>query len=263
MDTVKVLMLGDIMGRPGCRAIFIGLKSLIHSTGADIVVANGENASDGKGIFPQDLDGLYKSGVHVVTSGNHIWQKKEILPILDEDQRLLRPANYPDGVPGKGWCVVPIRDTKVAVCNLQGRVQLPDILCPFKTGEDLSARLRRETNIILIDFHAEFPEEKEALAFHLDGKVTAVIGTHTHVQTADEKILEGGTGYITDIGMTGPSDSVIGMQVDTAILRGLTQMPLLLEVGEHTAEINGILLQIDAITGRTVSIERIKEKSLV
>jgi metallophosphoesterase (TIGR00282 family) len=263
IESVNVLVLGDIVGRPGCRALFAGLKNIKQKTQADVVVVNGENASDGKGITPSDVEDFYRSGVDVITSGNHIWQKKEIIRTLQSDTRLLRPENYPVGVPGSGHCVITAKGISVGVCNLEGRLYLSDIRCPFKIGSEIVARLQKETNIIIVDFHAESPEEKEALALYLDGRVSAVVGTHTHVQTADERILPQGTGYITDIGMTGPKDSCIGMDIQIAVKRGLTQMPLKMEVANTAAEINGVFLKIDAVTGKTRSIRRIRESSAV
>jgi metallophosphoesterase (TIGR00282 family) len=259
--SIRALVLGDIVGKPGCRALFLGLSTLKERTKADIVIANGENASEGRGITPGEMEKLFGSGVDVITSGNHIWQKKEILPFLQNEDRLLRPENYPQEVEGKGSCLVPIRGASVAVVNLQGRMHLSNLRCPFKVGSDLAARLRKKTKIIIVDFHAEATEEKEALAIYLDGKVSALVGTHTHVQTADERILPKGTGYITDIGMIGPTASVIGMNAETAVRRSLTQIPLRLEVVDRTAEINGVLLDIGETTGKTISISRIKELS--
>ena len=263
VDTCVVLVIGDIVGKAGCRAVFATLNKLKQKNQADFVIANGENASEGKGITPADAEDLFKSGVDVITSGNHIWQKKEILDILKSDSRLLRPENYPVGVPGSGNCVAKVRDISIGVCNLEGRVYLSNIRCPFKVGRDTVTRMRKDTNILIVDFHAESPEEKEALAIYLDGRVSAVVGTHTHVQTADERILPKGTGYITDIGMTGPKDSCIGMDSAIALKRGLTQMPLKMEVANTTAEIHGVCLKIDISSGKTLSIERVKEMSVV
>lgn len=260
---MRALVLGDVVGAPGCRAVYAGLGGLVSRTRADLVIANGENAADGRGIRPQDATALFAAGVHVVTSGNHIWQKREILPLLDSEDRLLRPENYPVGVPGKGHCVLSIRGTTVAVLNLQGREQLPTIRCPFRVGRESVARLAQQGAVILVDFHAEAPDEKEALAYHLDGRCAVVFGTHTHVQTADERILRGGTGFITDIGMTGPADSIIGMSVETGIRRGQTQMPLRMEVEDRPAQICGILVEIDTERRAATAITRIREVSSV
>jgi metallophosphoesterase (TIGR00282 family) len=260
---LRALILGDVVGAPGCRAVFSGLSGLAARNRADLVIANGENAADGRGIRPQDAAAMFAAGVQVITSGNHIWQKREILPLLESEDRLLRPENYPAGVPGKGHCVVPVKGTSVAVLNLQGREQLPSIRCPFRVGRESVARLAQQGAVVLIDFHAEAPDEKEALAYHLDGRCALVFGTHTHVQTADERILRGGTGFITDIGMTGPMESIIGMGVETGIRRGQTQMPLRMEVEDKPAQICGILVEIDPERRAAVSITRIREVSAV
>lgn len=188
---MSALVLGDIVGQPGCRALFIGLKPLVKRYNADLVVVNGENAADGLGITPQIVSQLLSDGVDVITTGNHIWQKREIYPVLDENPRILRPANYPHCKVGRGHTVIEVKGTNVAVVNLQGRVRMSDIDCPFTVGKDLIRKLRDTNKIVIVDFHAEEPEEKEALAYWLNGMVTAVVGTHTHVQTADERILSG------------------------------------------------------------------------
>ena len=256
-----MLFLGDVVGQPGCRALFMGLPSLMKKTKADLVIANGENAADGLGLTPEIAGSMFKSGVDVITSGNHIWQRREILPLLDSDGRILRPENYPLGVPGKGHLVVTRREVPVAVVNLQGLVQLPDIRCPFAVGADLVKRLRGKSRIIVVDFHAEAPEEKEALALYLDGSISALVGTHTHVQTADEKILPGGSGYIGDAGMTGPKNGVIGMKRDISVKRSLMQIPFKMEVEEGPSVIMGVLLEIAAADGKTVSIHKINQSA--
>jgi metallophosphoesterase (TIGR00282 family) len=245
------------VGQPGCRAVFITLQSLLRELKADFVIANGENAADGLGLTPELADGLFKSGVDVITSGNHIWQKREILPLLDSDFRLLRPENYPVGVPGHGSCVVSRKGVEVAVLSLQGRLHMYSIRCPFAVGSELVRRLRNQTRVIVVDFHAEAPEEKEALGLYLDGSVSAVIGTHTHVQTADERILPHGTAYITDAGMTGPKNGVIGMKPDISLSRALTQIPYKMEVEDSEAVVNGIVVDIDTSSGRSLSIRRV------
>ncbi len=260
---LRALILGDIVGKPGYRALFIGLKGLIRKNSIDIVIANGENAADGYGLTPEIARSIFQSGVNVITSGNHIWQKQEIFPVLDSEDCLLRPDNYPDGVPGHGSCLAEVGDIKVGVINLEGRLQMSNIRCPFKIADHLIGKLKRTTNIIIVDFHAEIPEEKEALGYYLDGRVSAVVGTHTHVQTADERVLPHGTAYITDIGMTGPSDSVIGMRVEDALRRSLTQMPIRMEVAEKPADIMGVVIEIDTSSGKALSIKRIKARSMV
>jgi len=222
------------------------------------VIANGENATDGLGITPEAAEGLFKSGVDVITSGNHIWQRKEIIPMLERDNRILRPENYPSGVPGGGLSLITKKQVPIAVINLQGRVNMYSIRCPFKVGEGLVRQLRKKTKLIVVDFHAELPEEKEALALHLDGKISALVGTHTHVQTADEKILPGGTAYITDIGMSGPVGGVIGMKRDISIRRSLMQIPYKMEVEESAAVVMGVILTVAVESGKALSIERVR-----
>lgn len=260
--TLKVLLLGDVVGQPGCRALFMGLPSIVKKTHCDLVIANGENAADGFGMTPELVASFFKSGVDVITSGNHIWQRREILPLLESEDRLLRPENYPLGVAGKGLCLVGRREIQVAVLNLEGRVQLADLRCPFTVGKETVRRLKGKAQCIVVDFHAEVPEEKEALAMYLDGQISALVGTHTHVQTADERILKGGTGYITDVGMTGPMDSVIGMNQESSINRGLMQIPFKMEVKEAPPVMMGVLLEIDPGTGKTVAIERLRHEFL-
>ncbi len=265
---LKALILGDVVGQPGCRALFVGLPDLARRHAADLVIANGENAADGFGLTPEIAERMRASGVHVITSGNHIWQKREIYPLLQTSDTLLRPENYPvitgaGAIPGKGHCIVTPRDIPVLVVNLEGRVNLSPLRDPFQVGRSLVKQFRSRVRAILVDVHAEAVEEKEALALSLDGEVSAVFGTHTHVQTADERILPGGTAYITDIGMTGPQDSVIGMKKETAINRSLTQMPLKMEVQNSPAEIQGAILEIDPATGRALRIERIRQPSAV
>jgi len=267
-QTLKALVLGDVVGQPGCRAIFIGLPELVRRLGADLVIANGENAADGFGLTPDIAERIFKSGVHVITSGNHIWQKREIYPLLQTNDTLLRPENYPviqgpGAIPGKGHCIVTVRDMPVLVINLEGRVNLSPLRDPLQVGKAVVKQFRSRVKAVIVDFHAESVDEKEALGLSLDGEVSAVIGTHTHVQTADERILTGGSAYITDIGMTGPVDSVIGMRKETAIARSLTQMPLKMEVQNSTAEIQGVLLQIETSTGKCVHIERVRQLSTV
>jgi metallophosphoesterase (TIGR00282 family) len=235
---------------------------------ADLVVANGENAADGFGLTPDIAERMQKSGVQVITSGNHIWQKKEIFPVLQSNDTLLRPENYPvlsgaSAIPGKGHCIVSVRDEPVLVINLEGRVNLSPLRDPLQVGKALLKQFRSKVRAVIVDFHAESVDEKEALGLYLDGEVSAVIGTHTHVQTADERILSHGTGYISDIGMTGPADSVIGMKKETAIARSLTQMPLKMEVANTTGEIQGVLVEIDLATGKTVRMERVRQLSTV
>ena len=266
--TLRVLVIGDVVGQPGCRALFVGLPELARRVTADLVIANAENAAEGFGLTPEIAERIRASGVHVITSGNHIWQKREIYPTLATTDTLLRPENYPvlsgaAAIPGKGHCIVTVRDTAVLVINLEGRVNLSPLRDPIQVGKALLKQFRSRVKAVIVDFHAEAVEEKEALALSLDGEVSAVVGTHTHVQTADERILPRGAAYITDIGMTGPSESVIGMKTETAIARSLTQMPLKMEVQNSPAEIQGVLIEIDLDTGKALKIERVRQRSSV
>lgn len=258
-ETVKVLMIGDVIGEPGMKALFAGLGELRRRLGADLVVVNGENANGGFGITKDESDRLFALGVDVVTSGNHVWEKKGATELLDSEPRLLRPANYPSGAPGSGLARLEVGGRSYAVLNLQGREGLYPIDCPFRCSESLLAKLREDhpETIVVVDIHAESNEEKEALGFWLDGKVSAVAGTHTHVQTADERILPQGTGYLTDLGMTGPTDSVIGVKTEICLRRSLTQMPIKMETAEGPAAIHGALFEIDGTTRKCLRVERV------
>ncbi len=255
--TVEALFLGDICGKPGCRALFIGLRQLIRNHKIDVVIANGENSANGFGITPEEADQFFSVGVDVITTGNHIWQKEEIQYRLKSDERILRPANYPPGVIGHGYTVIEKNGISVAVVNLQGRVSMPQTDCPFRTADEIIKQLQGKAKIILIDFHAESSEEKEALALYLDGRASVLVGTHTHVQTADERILPEGTGYITDIGMTGAALSVIGSDPGISIQRQLTQIPLRSEISDSPAMINGLIATIDPASGKTLKLKRL------
>lgn len=253
--TFKTLLLGDIYGDPGCRVIFLKLQTLVRRYRADFVIANGENACKGFGITPDQADSLLGTGVDVITSGNHIWQQEDIIPYLDSQARILRPANYGNSVQGHGFTV----KDNVCVINLQGRMNMMPIEDPFKWAQDIIKKLDPRVKTIFVDFHAELEEEKEALGLFLDGRVTAVVGTHIHVQTMDEKILPKGTAYITDLGMCGPKGSIIGCDPEVAIRRQLTQMPIKAQVLDTVAQIHGVLVESDPGTGRALSITRIEE----
>jgi hypothetical protein len=253
-------MIGDVIGQPGLKAMFAGLGPLVRSTGADIVIANGENAQGGFGIGKEEADRLFSIGVQVITTGNHVWERPGSAELLAATPRLLRPDNYPPGASGSGRVVLEAGGTTWAVLNLQGREDMSPIDCPFRGADAALAAIEAEAPgaIVLVDFHAESVEEKEALGFYLDGRVAAVAGTHTHVQTADERILPKGTGYLTDIGMSGPVDSVIGVKIDICVRRGLTQIPIKMESAEGDAFISAVLFTIDSETRRCIKVERIK-----
>ncbi|MFQ5441610.1 MAG: TIGR00282 family metallophosphoesterase [Thermodesulfobacteriota bacterium] len=256
----KILFIGDIIGRPGRRAIRDLLPGLIYEYTPDVVIANGENAAGGFGITLEIYEELKKLNIDVITSGNHIWDRKEILGILGKSGRdILRPENYPPGVPGRGWTVFNCPSgVKVGVVNLSGRVFMDKIDCPFRTGKAVVERLRKETHVIIVDMHAETTSEKAASGWFFNGLVSAVIGTHTHVQTSDERILSGGTAFITDAGMTGPTDSIIGMKKEKIIERFLTDLPVRFEVATGGIEIQGVFVSINSSDGKAVRIERVK-----
>ncbi len=260
---MKILYIGDIFGQPGRRVVKETLPELLKECAPDLVLANVENAAAGFGITPQLVDELLDLGIEVLTSGNHIWDKKEILLYLAEhtDGRMLRPANYPPGVPGPGHYVGQTRGgIGYAVINLQGRVFMPSIDCPFRGADALLKLIPESVKIRLVDFHAEATSEKVALGWYLDGRVTAVVGTHTHIPTADETVLPEGTAYITDLGMSGPYDSVIGVDKEAIIKKFLNQIPARFEVAKGDARLSAVLIQADAETGRATSIQRIMRK---
>lgn len=256
---MNIMLIGDIVGRPGRRIIRELLSGYIDEYQLDLVIANGENAAGGSGITPEVAEELFSAGVDVITSGNHVWDKKEIIPYLDSENRILRPANYPPGTPGRGSLVLTVnRNTKVAVVNLSGRVFMANLDCPFQKADALIDQLKAQTPLIIIDFHGEATSEKQAFGWYLDGRVSAVIGTHTHVQTADERLLPQGTAYITDVGMTGPRDSVLGVKTEMVISRFLTQLPNRFEVASGVTQFNAVLLGVNAANGKAHSIRRIQ-----
>jgi 2',3'-cyclic-nucleotide 2'-phosphodiesterase len=257
-DDVNVLFLADVIGATGFEAVRRHLPELQARYGIHLTVANGENAAHGKGLTPKTAAALFGVGVQVITSGNHIWNQKSILPTLDDNPHVLRPLNYPPGCPGRGWCEFEIASgLTAAVVSLQGRSFLYPVDCPFRAADSVIERCReRGIRIILIDFHAEATAEKAALAFYLDGKVSAVAGTHTHVQTADERILPKGTAFITDLGMSGPPDSVIGMDIETAILRFTTQIPVPYRISTSPSTCSGAVVRIESKTGLAKNIVR-------
>lgn len=261
IETFKVLALGDTVGDPGRRAVQQILPALIKEAGIDFVILNGENMAGGSGITEQSVMSVFSAGVNVMTSGDHIFKKKEGIALLSNSSRLLKPANYPAGTPGIGATVVEAPNgKKVGVINLMGRVFLKTVDCPFQTALREVERLRAHTPIIFVDIHAEATSEKVALGWFLDGKVTAVFGTHTHVQTADETILPQGTGYLTDLGMCGPFKSVIGRQIEQVLHMFLTQMPTHLDVATDDPRISGAIFEVDPVTGKTLAIRRVHER---
>lgn len=238
---MKVLFIGDVVGKPGRRAVKTLLPQMRKQYGLDLVISNGENAAGGLGITPSTAEELLQAGVDVITSGNHLWKHKEIIPYLDGDARILRPLNYPPGVPGKGYLVYK----GVSVVNLMGRVFMGELDCPFQAIDRLLNDVKPKSRITLVDFHAEATSEKNAMGIYLDGRVSAVMGTHTHIGTVDSRILPGGTAYVTDIGMVGPKNSVIGNQPKEVINMFLTRMPHRFSVGKGYPIFNSVLIEID------------------
>lgn len=255
---VTVLCVGDVFGEPGRKALQTLLPRLRKQHEADLAVVNVENAAAGFGVTPLIARTFLDQGVDVMTSGNHIWDRKEIIQYIVKENLLLRPANYPPGTPGTGSVVVKAGPHKVAVLNMMGRVFLPHLDCPFRKADEEIARLRQDTPIIIVDMHTEATSEAQAMGWYLDGRVSAVVGTHRHVQTADERLLPQGTAFITDLGMTGPVDSVIGVEPELAISRFLTQMPNKFEPAKGPAALHGAVIRIDPDTGRALSIERLR-----
>ncbi len=251
---MRILMIGDVIGKPGRDAVRVLLPDLKREKSIDFVICNGENTAGGFGITADTASELLESGVDVLTSGNHIWDKKEIIPLMDEGLPLIRPANYPDA-PGRGY----IHQGGVTVVNLMGRVFMAPLDCPFRTADALLEQLKKEgqSKVIIVDFHAEATSEKQAMGWYLDGRVSAVLGTHTHVGTIDAKILPKGTAYVTDVGMTGPSDSVIGSDRDAVLERFLTSLPTRLPVAAGPCVLNAALVEVDEETGKASLIERI------
>ena len=253
-----VLFVADIVGKPGLEITARLLPGLKEKYQPDLIIANGENGVNGKGLSEAVAKEYFELGINVITGGNHIWENAEIYKIWQKAGRVLRPANYPPSNPGRGFLLFELPDgATAAVINLQGRTFMYPIDCPFRIADDILRRLKSAARLIVVDFHAEASAEKMALGWHLDGRVSAVIGTHTHVPTADERILPGGTGYITDVGMTGPFDSVIGMKKETAIKRFMRQVPMRFEVATNDNRLCALILKVNKKTAKTVSIERL------
>jgi len=254
---MRVLFVGDVIGKPGRKALRSRLRALSLESDFDLVIANGENSAGGFGITRKVADELFSDGVQVITSGNHVWDKREALELLEEDGRVIRPANYPPGVPGSGSIVVNTASgARVGVINLAGRVFMTPLDCPFRTVDRVLGDLRGKVDFVIVDFHAEATSEKIAMGWHLDGKVAAVLGTHTHVQTSDERILPGGTAYITDVGMTGPVNSVIGVRTDQILERFMLQMPNRYNVAEGPVAFSAVELVVGGTKGLATTIKR-------
>ena len=260
LSAVKILFIGDIVGRPGREITRQALPSLVEHHGVDLTIANVENAAGGAGITRGVAEAIRDCGVHVMTTGNHVWDKKEALDYIQTEPRLLRPANYPAGVPGCGHYVARVNGgatINVGVISLMGRIFMNPLDNPFRVVRDEIAAVRDEAHLIIVDFHAEATSEKLAMAWHLDGQVTAVLGTHTHVQTADARVLPAGTAYITDVGMTGPHDSIIGVDTSTALPRFLHGVPTRFEPATGNRRLNAVIVTADPATGRARAIDRL------
>ena len=254
--TLNILFVGDIVGKPGLELVENLLKGFLQKYEVDFCFVNGENLVEGKGINEEYAKRVFDLGVYVITGGNHLWDNWSAKKVLQANRNVLRPLNYPSDNPGNGFIVYDLPGKgKVGVLNLQGRVYMQPIDCPFRKGEWAVGKMLEQTKVILVDFHAEATAEKMALGWYLDGKVSAILGTHTHVQTADARILPSGTAFITDVGMTGPYDSVIGLRKDIAIKRFIHQTPYKYEMGTHDVRMSGVRLKVDAATGKALSIE--------
>jgi len=256
---LRLLMIGDIVGRSGRRAIKDNLSELKREFDLDLIVANGENAAGGSGITKDVAQELFSAGVDVLTMGNHVWNIREAYEYINSEPRIIRPANYPPGTPGNGSNVFETRrKVKVAVINLAGRVFLQSLDCPFRKVDEILPRVKKAAQVVVVDFHAEATSEKIAMGWYLAGRVSAVVGTHTHVQTADERILPGGTAYITDLGMTGPFDSVLGVKKEIVIEKFKSQLPQRFVVASGPYQFNAVMIDIDEYTGEAYAIQRIQ-----
>jgi hypothetical protein len=255
---MNVLMIGDVYGEPGRSAVQRLLPKLRQEHQIDLTVVNVENSAGGFGVTPPIARAFLDQGVDVMTTGNHIWDKKEIVEYIAKENLLLRPANFPVGTPGVGYVTIKAGPHRVSVLNLMGRIFMSPIDCPFRKADEIVTELRRESPVILVDMHAEATSESVAMGWYLDGRVTAVVGTHRHVQTADERVLPGGTAYITDLGLTGPTDGVIGVDRDQIIQRFLTQMPIRFETAKGPVSLQGVVITVDPETGRATDIRRLR-----
>jgi metallophosphoesterase (TIGR00282 family) len=253
---LNILFIGDVVGKPGRLILKKKLKQIIKDNNIDIIIVNAENAAGGNGLTRNVADELFEAGADFLTMGNHVWDKKEILDFIEEERRLIRPANYPAACPGRGSEVISIKGYTLGVINVSGRIFLDPLDCPFTIVNNHIKTIIEQTKCIVVDVHAEATSEKLALGWYLDGLVSAVVGTHTHVQTADERLLPKGTAYITDVGMTGPLNSILGVDKDIIINKFLTQMPKRFEVAKGPVQINAVIINIDETTGKAVSINR-------
>lgn len=256
---MKVLFIGDVVGNPGRKALKELINPLKKELNIDFCIANGENSAGGSGITYVVAQEIYKAGIDAITLGNHTWSKREITNFIDEDPRIVRPANYPPQLPGKGSTVIEGPAGKIGIVNVMGRVYMDNIDCPFRAVENEIEYLKSFVKVIIVDIHAEATSEKSAMAWYLDGRVSCVLGTHTHVQTSDERILPFGTGFITDVGMTGPYEGILGVDRNIIIEKFITGMPLKFEIARGSLQFNAVQLDIDEKNGKTLSINRIRK----
>lgn len=255
---MRILMVGDIFGRPGRRFFCSITKEIKREKKIDVVVVNGENVAHGKSLTQATFNEILSGGADIITTGNHIWDRKDVVELLEREPFLMRPANFPEGSPGKGYCIYPYRAKNIGVINLIGRTFMQPLDCPFTRAEEILKEIKRDCDIILVDFHAEATAEKAAMGYFLDGKVTAVVGTHTHIQTSDERILPKGTAFITDLGMVGPLNSVIGMKIEPVIEKFVTCRPAKFEVADEPPFIYGaVIIDVDEVTNKPKQIERV------
>ena len=254
---MRIMLVGDVVGRAGRRAFRTITPRLRAEKRIDVVIVNGENSAGGKGFTRKALDELYAGGADVVTSGNHVWDKKDVFAFVDDEPFLVRPANYPEGTPGCGYCIFPFKAASIAVLNLSGRSFMPALDCPFQKADEMLAEIAGRADVIVLDFHAETTSEKLAMGHYLDGRIDIVVGTHTHVQTADAQILPGGTAYITDLGMVGAHDSILGVRKEIVIQKFRTGMPVRFEMAEGAAEYAAVIVDIEPSGRRAPQIERI------
>ncbi|HHW02784.1 MAG TPA: TIGR00282 family metallophosphoesterase [Thermoanaerobacterales bacterium] len=258
-----LMMIGDIVGRPGRTILREKLPILKKEYGVDFVIANGENAAGGNGITQKIAQELFISGIDFLTMGNHIWDNKDVFNFIEEESRMIRPANYPPGTPGRGYQIVKTESgISIGIINISGRTFMSALDCPFRTADLILDKIKDNTDIVIVDFHAEATSEKIAMGWYLDGRVTLVAGTHTHVQTADERILPNGTAYITDLGMTGPIDSILGIEKEPVIKKFISHLPARFEVAKGVSQINGIIVEIDEKTGKAKNIYRMYIKEI-
>lgn len=254
---MRILFVGDVVGSPGRQMIQDYVPKLKKKYSPTVTIINGENAAGGRGITEKIYRSFLEAGAQAVTLGNHAWDNREVFEFIDDAKYIVRPANFPEGTPGKGLIFLNSNGVEIAVINLQGRTFLPPLDCPFKKVDELIAQAKKRTSIIFIDFHAEATSEKQALGWYVDGRATAVVGTHTHVQTADNRILPGGTAYITDVGMTGPYDGILGMERGAVLKKFLTALPVRFEVAEGRTQLSAVLIDVNPSTGKASRIERV------